>query len=499
MKESYMSIMNIRRRVFSEVARIAYEDSDLEELEDASYRLFPGEVATVRENIFRERAIAEEMLRLAMGLDIREVSTYKKVTDGFDKINIAENAYEEPLVSVIKFACESCPTRAFYVTNNCRKCMAHPCTNVCPVNAVSIGKFGAIIDEEKCVKCGRCKNTCPYNAIVEYERPCASVCGVNAIEDDEVGRAVINHDKCVACGRCITQCPFGAIADKTQIYQLVKALVSKKKIYAIIAPSFIGQFGALTTPVQVAEAIKLLGFEDVVEVGLGADMTTLHEAKEYLERVPAEIPFMGTSCCYSWSLMIEYNFPELHPYISDSGSPMKYTAEYIKEKDPDAYVTFIGPCTSKKLEAIDTKVQGYVDFVITFEELMGMFVAKGIEPSEIEVTKEMEDASSSARGYAMAGGVAEAVAEVAKKIAPDREIKIEGANSLDECMKMLKLAKAGRKDGYLLEGMACPGGCIAGVGTIASTTRVKRALSKYMKDSEYKTPFENIHIPESLK
>lgn len=499
MKESYMSIMNIRRRVFAEVARIAYENADLEELEDASYRLFPGEVATVREDIFRERAIAEEMLRLAMGMDIREIDTYKKVTDGFDKVNIAKNAYEEPLISVIKFACESCPTRSFYVTDNCRKCMAHPCTNVCPVNAVSIGKNGAVIDKEKCVRCGRCKNTCPYNAIVEYERPCASVCGVNAIEDDELGRAVINHDKCVACGRCITQCPFGAIADKTQIYQLVKALMSNKRIYAIIAPSFIGQFGALTKPVQVAEAIRRLGFEDVVEVGLGADMTTLHEAKEYLERVPDEIPFMGTSCCYSWSLMIEYNFPELKGHISDSGSPMKYTAEYIKKKDPEAMVTFIGPCTSKKLEAIDSKVQGYVDFVITFEELMGMFVAKGIEPSEVEVTAEMEDASSSARGYAVAGGVADAVAEVAKKLAPDREIKIEGANSLQECIKMMRLAKAGRKDGYLLEGMACPGGCIAGVGTIASTTRVKRALKEYMKGSEYKTPFENVHIPEELK
>lgn len=498
MKESYMSIMNIRRKVFAEVARISYEDSDLSELEQASYRLFPGETATLRKDIFRERAIAEEMIRLAMGLDIREIDTYKKITDGFDKINIDENAYEEPLISVIKFACESCPTRSFFVTNNCRNCMAHPCTNVCPVNAVSIGKDGAVIDTEKCIKCGRCKNTCPYSAIVEYERPCASVCGVNAIEDDEVGRAVINHDKCVACGRCITQCPFGAIADKTQIYQLIKALKSNKKVYAIIAPSFIGQFGALTTPAQLAEAVKLLGFEELIEVGLGADMTTLHEAKEYLHKVPNEIPFMGTSCCYSWSLMIDYNFPELKGYISDTGSPMKYTAEYVKKKDPNALVTFIGPCTSKKLEAID-KVKDHVDFVITFEELMGMLVAKNIEPSELEVSRDIEDASTTARGYAVAGGVADAVKKVCEELEPGREIKIEGANSLSECIKMLKLAKAGKKDGYLLEGMACPGGCVAGVGTIASTTRVKKALSKFMSEAEIKTPFDNQFVDDSLK
>ena len=499
MKESYESILNLRRQVYAEVARIAYEDADLEELETASYRLFPGEVATMREDIFRERAIAEEMLRLAMGMDIRDVGKYTKVTEGFDKVNIAKNAYEEPLVNVIKFACESCPERTFFVTNNCRKCMARPCTNVCPVGAVTMGKDSAVIDEEKCIRCGRCQQTCPYHAVVQYDRPCSSVCGVKAIENDEVGRAVINHDKCVACGRCITQCPFGAISDKTQIYQLVKALVSKEKIYAIVAPSFIGQFGPKASPVQIAEAIKQLGFEDVIEVGLGADMTTLHEAKEYLEKVPNEIPFMGTSCCYSWSLMIEYNFPEYFDQVSDSGSPMKYTAEYIKEKDPDAHVCFIGPCTSKKLEAIDTKVKGYVDFVITFEELRGMMTSRHIEPEDIEVTEEMEDASSTARGYAVAGGVADAVAKAAKEIDPSREIKVEGANSLSECIKMMKLAKAGQKNGYLLEGMACPGGCVAGMGTIASMNKVKRSLTQYMKESQYKSPFENEHIPADLK
>ncbi|MCD1146596.1 4Fe-4S dicluster domain-containing protein [Peptoniphilus sp. KCTC 25270] len=499
MKESYVSVVNLRRRVFSEVARIAYTDAPLEELETAAYRLFPGTANSDVEDIFRKRAIAEEMIRLAMGLEVRDFHDFKPVTDGFDRINIDENIFQIPLVDVIKFACEACPTRGFTVTNNCRKCMAHPCSNVCPVNAITIGREGAVIDKEKCVKCGRCEKTCPYNAIVEYDRPCAKVCGVNAIESDELNRAIINHDKCVGCGRCVTECPFGAIGDKTQIYQLGKALRSKRKIYAIMAPSYIGQFGALTTPAQLTAAMKKLGFEDMVEVGLGADMTTLHEANEYLERVPEKIPFMGTSCCYSWSLLFEYNFPELKGYISDSGSPMKYTAEHIKKIDPEAEVCFVGPCTSKKVEAIDSKVEDYVDFVITFEELMGIFVAADIEPSEMEAVEEEEESSRSARGYAMAGGVAAAVKEVAEKIDPSRNIQIEGANSLKECIKLIQMAKAGKKDGYLLEGMACDGGCIAGMGTVASITRVRKALSQYMNEAEAPTPFENELIPDHLK
>lgn len=494
MKESYSRIVDIRRRVFAEVARIAYNDLDTSNFEDASYRLFPGEVAQFRESMFRERAIADERIRLALGLPIRNIGVYKKITDGFDKIDIDTNAYEKPLVNVIKFACESCPTRTIYVTDNCRRCMAHPCTNVCPVNAVKIGKHRAEIDHDKCVKCGRCKDTCPYHAIVDFDRPCSAACGVGAIGSDEYNRAEINQDKCVACGRCISECPFGAIADKSQIYQVIKAIKAGKKLYAAVAPSFIGQFGLSTTPKQVFEAIKELGFKDVIEVGLGADLTTLHEAHEYLERVPEKIPFMGTSCCYSWSLMIKNMFPELKEQISDSGSPMRYTAEYIKNIDPEAVVVFIGPCTSKKLEALDTNIKSSVDFVLTFEELMGMFVAKDVEPMDIEIEDDVEDSSALGRGYPVAGGVAAAVKKVAEEIDPSREILIEGANSLSECVKMLKVAKAGRKNGYLLEGMACPGGCIAGVGTIQSTTRVKKNVDQFMKNSKYKDPFENEKI-----
>ena len=498
MKEIYGSIVDIRRKVFAEVARIAYNDCDVSELEDSSYRIVPGEVAKYREDIFRERAIADERVRLAMGMDVREISVYKKVTDGFDKIDIDTNAYENPLINVIKFACEACPEKTYFVTNNCRKCLAHPCTNVCPVNAISMGKDGAVIDEEKCIKCGRCKDACPFSAIVKYDRPCAAACGVNAISSDEYGRAEIDQDECVACGRCIASCPFGAIADKTQIFQLIKAIKSGKKVYGAIAPSFIGQFGAKTSPEQVLEAIRQLGFTDVIEVSVGADVTTMHEAKEYLEKVPNEMAYMGTSCCYSWSLMIKNKFPELADQVSDTGSPMRYTAQYIKKIDEDAVIAFIGPCTSKKLEALNTEIKSDVDFVITFEELMGMFVAKEIEPSEIETDEELNTASASGRGYPVAGGVAAAVKEVAEKLNPEKDIKIQGANSLSECIKMLKVAKAGKYNGYLLEGMACPGGCIAGVGTIASVNRVKGNVKKFMMDSKLNTPLDNELIKDEI-
>lgn len=499
MKESYVDLINIRRQVFAKIAKMAYEGADLEELEKASFEILPGEVATYRDSIFRERAIVEERLRLTMGLNARKPTEYYRVTDGISEVDVDENRFIEPLINVITFACEACPEKAFYVTDNCRKCLAHPCTNVCPTNAVSIGKKRAIIDQEKCIKCGRCRDTCPYSAIVKYDRPCAAACGVNAIESDYLGRAKINRDRCVSCGNCIIQCPYGAISDKSQIYQLIKSLKSNEHMYAIIAPSFLGQFGPLASPAQIFEGIKQLGFVDVVEVSLGADITTLKEAKEFLEKVPHEIPYMGTSCCNSWTIMVEKLFPDQYQYISDSASPMVETAKYIKKKDPKAKITFIGPCISKKLEALREDVKDYVHFVITFEELMGMFVAKGIELSEIEVSDEIQDASALGRGYAIAGGVAEAVKKTAAEIDPSREIKVEGVSTLQDCVKLMRLAKAGKKNGYLLEGMACAGGCIAGPGTLASLNRVRKAVLEFKNKSACISPLENEIIDRELR
>ncbi len=499
MKESYVNIINIRRQVFAKIAKMAYEGVDLSELEKASFEILPGEVATYRDSIFRERAIVDERLRLTMGLGARKPTEYYHVSDGISEVDADKVQLDEPLVNVITFACEACPTKAFYVTDNCRKCLAHPCTIVCPVNAVSIGKNRAIIDKDKCIKCGRCKETCPYSAIVKYERPCAAACGVDAIESDYLGRAKINMDRCVSCGNCIVQCPYGAISDKSQIYQLIKSLKSSEHMYAIVAPSFLGQFGPLAKPVQIFEGIKQLGFKDVVEVSLGADITTLKEAHEFIEKVPNEIPYMGTSCCNSWAIMVKKLFPDQYEYISDSSSPMVETAKYIKKKDPEARIAFIGPCISKKLEALRDDVKDYVHFVITFEELMGMFVAKGIELSEIEVSKEIQDASSLGRGYAIAGGVAEAVKNTAMTIDPSREINVEGVSTLHECVKLMKLAKAGKKNGYLLEGMACSGGCIAGPGTIASVNRVRKAVTEFKNQAPCKSPLDNDIIDESLR
>ena len=355
----------------------------------------------------------------------------------------------------------------------------------------------SVIDQDKCIKCGKCKTVCPYDAISHQQRPCLAHCGVNAIHSDSYGRAVIDNEKCVSCGQCMVSCPFGAIADKSQIFQLIRAMQSGRKIIAQVAPAFVGQFGSKVTPDMIKTALKELGFYDVYETAIGADLGAMSEAEHYVKEVASgELPFLLTSCCPSWSMLAKKFFPETIDKISNALTPMVATARIIKQEHPDASVVFIGPCASKKLEASRRSVRSDVDFVITFEELTGMFEAKGILLEEIQAMDCMDDATAAGRGYGVAGGVASAIEACIKEYYPDTEIHIEHAESLAECKKILMLAKAGKKNGCLIEGMACPGGCIAGAGTNIAIPTATKELMNFKNATERKLPNADMRQPE---
>lgn len=495
------SLSHIRRKVFTEVARLAYEGGDYGRIEELPYKIVPGEVSRYRESIFLERAIVGERLRLSMGLSLRPMDEHAPLTTGIEEAARPEKYYEPPLINVIKFACNACPEKSYRVTNLCQGCLAHPCVEVCPKDAVSIVHGKSVIDPEKCVKCGQCANVCPYGAINKIERPCAAACGMDAIGSDELGRAKIDYDRCVSCGMCLVNCPFGAIADKSQIFQVIHAINEGDRVIAAVAPAFVGQFGPDMTPEKLKPAMKLLGFDDVVEVAVGADLCTLEEAKDFMREVPEYQPFMATSCCPAWSVMAKKLFPDFAPYISMAMTPMVLTARLIKKTYKGCKVVFVGPCAAKKLEASRRTIRSDVDFVLTFEEIMGMFEAKAIHFAEVAAGPELTEATADGRGFAVSGGVASAVVNAIRELDPEREVKVMAAQGLRDCRKMLTLAKTGKLDGYLLEGMACPGGCVAGAGTLQNPVKATAALNKYKNSapekysvhSKYKITLDFLH------
>lgn len=486
-------VRKIRRRVFKEVSKLAYESDNLQDdILSLPYKIVDYEESQFQ-SVYRERDIVRERIRLALGLSLRPDNKFMHLTQHLDASNIAEKYYEPPLMQVIPSACNACPENDYAVTERCMGCVAHPCREVCPRGAISMKNGKSVIDQEKCIRCGKCKNVCPYDAISHQMRPCLAHCGVNAIYSDQKGRACIDNDKCVSCGQCMVSCPFGAIADKSQIFQLIRAIQSGRKIIAQVAPAFAGQFGPKVTPAMFKEALKQLGFYDVYETAIGADMGCVAEAKHYVEKVTTgQIAFSLTSCCPSWSVMAKKLFPETIDKISNELTPMVATARYIKEQEPDADIVFIGPCASKKLEASRHSVRSDVAFVITFEELTGMFEAKGLLLEEMQEMEGMNDATSCGRGYGVAGGVASAIEKCINTYYPGTEVHIEHAESLAECKKILMLAKAGKKNGCLIEGMACPGGCVAGAGTNIAISQAAREVIKFKESAEKKLPSNEI-------
>ena len=497
MRGVYTNLTEIRRNVFCEVAKIAYEggDDQAKKLDELPYKIIPGDVATYRESVFLERAIVGERIRLTLGLPLQGVDRPEQLSDGLAEAAKPETYYQPPLINIIKFACNACEDNVYRVTNMCQGCLAHPCREICPKGAITFVDKKAHIDQEKCIHCGQCAKVCPYHAILHKERPCASACGMHAIGSDEHGRAQIDYEKCVSCGQCLINCPFGAIADKSQIFQVIQAINAGDEVIAAVAPAFVGQFGGKGNVGKLREAFHQLGFSGVEEVALGADLCTIQEADDYLNEVPDKLPFMGTSCCPAWSVMAKKEFPKYANCISMALTPMTLTARMIRTQHPNAKIVFVGPCAAKKLEAMRKSIRSEVDFVLTFEEMAGMMEAKQIDYLSLadDNKSDFDVASADGRGFAVAGGVATAVVNAIHRRYPDREVNVANAEGLEDCRKMMKDAVRGKYPGYLLEGMACPGGCVAGAGTLQAINKSAAAVKRYAKRSPHENATENAY------
>lgn len=300
---------------------------------------------------------------------------------------------------------------------------------------------------------------------------------MDAIRKDENGAASLDLSRCISCGCCVAACPFGAVLERSQSLDILRALRGGKKIYALAAPAIAGQFGGASYG-QIISAIKKLGFTDVIEVALGADRTAHEEAEELRERMDEGRPFMTTSCCHAYIQAARRHMPELTPHISDTPTPMHFTAEMMKSKDPASLTVFIGPCVAKRKEAMEDSC---VDYVMTFEELAALFEAAGIKPQECADERPEREASAQGRGFAVSGGVAEAVK---RTLGGGREVRTTCINGLNRAA-MARL-RAYAKNGApfdLIEVMTCPGGCISGAGVAVRGTEAQAGVDKLVKES----------------
>ena len=464
------SVQELKYKVLKEIARSYFAGTLMDDYNDIPKKIVPGPKPTMRCCIYKERAIVLERMKLALG--------------GNKEIN--------NIVEVIKVACEECPLGGYEVTNRCRGCIAHRCEKACHKDAISFDErtHAAFINKDKCINCGMCAKACQYNAIQNYLRPCEQACKVKAISMDEDHSALINDEKCVSCGACVAACPFGAIMDKSYIKEAIDILkdsdYSKKyPAVAIVAPSISSQFKYATLG-QIASAIHKLGFSEIVEAALGADMVSYNEAKELAEK-----GFLTSSCCPTFVEYIQKNFPTLADHISSNLSPMASIAKWIKEHYPNAKIMFIGPCVSKKKEIMLEKVKPYVDVTLTFEELQALIDARDIDASKLEESP-FDNASYFGRIFARSGGLTDAVRQGLKENELEFDYRPISVDGIENCRIALLKAKAGNQEFNFIEGMACPGGCIGGPCCLTHEIRNKADVDKYGMQAQSQTLLDSL-------
>jgi len=382
-----------------------------------------------------------------------------------------------------------------------------------------------IRDDNLCINCGRCVQTC------------GEIQNVYAI--DFMTRAHSEHVSpynnknlsevaCIKCGQCIMNCPVGAIRESPHIEEVEKALADPKKhVVAQTAPSIraaLGELfdmepGTLVTGKMVT-SLRKCGFDKVFDVDLGADLTIMEEASEFLHRVKTggTLP-MITTCCPGWILMMEHFHHDLLPNMSTCKSPHEMLGMLIKtyysEKSgipaKDIVVVSIMPCTAKKYESQRPELDSAVDYVLTTRELGRLIKRKKIDfvkLSDDEFDTPLGISTGAGAVFGASGGVMEAALRTAYEFATGKGVEklefdqIRGTKGIKDGKiiingKEIRFAVASgganikkllaKKDQYhFIEMMACPGGCIGGGGQPIYTdpeVLQKRAMAIYQEDA----------------
>lgn len=390
-----------------------------------------------------------------------------------------------------------------------------------------------IRNPNKCIMCGDCV------------RMCEEVQGVGVLGFAYRGSKIrittafnkaLNKVDCVSCGQCRTVCPTGALVIKKDIDRAWSVLHDRsKRVIAQIAPAVrvaIGEeFGLKAgeaTMGKIVAALRKMGFDQVYDTALAADLTVIEESAEFKKRLDSKSKLpLFTSCCPAWVRYSEQRYPELTGNISSCRSPQQMFGAVIKEqfrnlKEGDGkqnVVIAVMPCTAKKYEAVRPENfrngEYDVDMVITTQELAMMIKEQGIVFNELEEEAlDMPFGLASGAGviFGVSGGVAEAVlrhcdvdksASSLKNLAfvgvrgmqgvKEAEVDLNGktvriavVHGLKNADNLIKSMMSGEKAYDFVEVMACPGGCIGGAGQPIPQSlgdRGQRAKGIYNADS----------------
>jgi len=311
-------------------------------------------------------------------------------------------------------------------------------------------------------------------------------CPAKAIKVEQ-GQAIIIEERCIACGNCVKVCAQKAKKIKDSTVDVKRILEEKDNVFACLAPAFPAAFDDVA-PGRVITAVRALGFSQVWDVAFGAELVS-NEYVKLLERTDhSDRRFITTPCPAIVSYILKY-MPSLKPMLAPVVSPMIAVGRVIREKvDRNAGIVFIGPCVAKKEEITDGCVEGIIDHVLTFNELVEMLDEKGIHIDEMEESNFDGAQSHLGRSFPLSGGLLRTSGLKADILEND----IVVTSGKEHILSALNELNDGHSHARFFDVLFCEG-CISGPFMLntKSVLRRKEILTHYIKEqNRYITPRE---------
>lgn len=284
------------------------------------------------------------------------------------------------------------------------------------------------LKKSNCKNCYKCIRHCPVKAI-RFSGNQAHIIG----------------NECVLCGQCFVVCPQNAKEIVNEVEKVKVLLQSGDPVFVSLAPSFIANYDGVGIN-AMRTALKKLGFYDVEETAIGATIVKTEYERMLKEE---ERDIVISSCCHSINLLIQKHHPAVLEYLADVMSPMQAHCQDIKKRIPNAKTVFVGPCVAKKDEA--EYYEGFVDAVLTFEELTEWLKEEKIELENIQDS----DENSRARFFPTTGGILKTMSEV-------KGFTYVTVDGVENCIAVLKDIEKGKIHKCFIEMSACVGSCVGG-------------------------------------